>query len=235
MYRLFLVATVLVACAAYAQATNAPNKAPDTHVPAILQADRRLDKLLSIQSDVLPLAQVVPEIHKQLGVDIMVQGDMLRRAVVIRQSNRPAKELLTDLGLMLGGTWVKRQDAFLLLTDDVTAGLVKRWKGRQAIAEGQALIRSLTPGQQRTLADGKNVKFNQLLPVQQRLARVIATEAFLEDPQRFPSSVVTGEGFIISKPEIADPPLLSFNAPVVWGDGRIVTARLGEVYLRDLR
>jgi hypothetical protein len=230
MLKYCLLCTLVVTCAAFSQTRTGAK----TGTRSVFEADSRLDRSLTVRAEVIPLARVVPEIHKQLGVDIMIQGEMLRRTVTIQQAGRPARELLADVGLLLGGTWIKRDDAYLLLTDDVTAGLVKRWNGRQAVRESQALVLSLTRDQLRLLENGQNIKYEQLLPTQQRLVRTIATEAFLENPQRYPSSVVTGEGFLIAKPQVSDPPCLSFLAPTVWEDGRVRGGDMGSVVLRDL-
>jgi hypothetical protein len=166
-----------------------------------LTRDERLSKQLTFPGDTLRLQEVIKAIHAATEVPLMVQGDLLRRPVVLAVKDRSASELLEDLRVLFGGTWVRRDDGYLLVTDEVTAKLVAAYPQETSTQqEEQALARSLNRVQWAALRESGVLPFAALTPAQRRLALTVLRDRYLREPDRYPSSIVVGKGVRLTVP-----------------------------------
>lgn len=187
-------ALTLLVCAVVLPAMAAPKPTP----PADLEKDARLSKKLSLAGEVIPLRQVAQLVNEATGVDVMVQGDLLRRPIVIAAKDRSAAEILSNVALLFGGTWIRRGDAYLLVSDEITANLVASYPSDTSTDRlERAPFASLSQLQAQHLRRGDRIAFDELTPGQKRLINSITRDRFLREPQRYPSSILTGKGIAL--------------------------------------
>jgi hypothetical protein len=229
---------------------SSSNAALTQERPVDLQNDPRLTRKLSLPGDTLRLQQVVKTLGEVTEVDILVQGDLLRRPVAITVKNKTAADILEQLGLLFGGTWLRRGDSYLLVTDEVTARMITAHRADAATdREEQALFRSITPQQLARLREGKTVGYERLTPSQKRLVLTIARDRFLKQPEQYPSSILAGKGvelfrtivattgaggrpvltFSPNDPNLRNPSTIELGVPMIADNGELTQVSLATV------
>jgi hypothetical protein len=145
----------------------------------------------------MSIPNAVSEIHRQTGLNLMVQSEMLKQLLTVAVDGRPVEEVLADLAKAFGGRWEDRGDTLILVTDEVSAGLVGAQRTLDVEAAKAAFVRSLTPAQWAMItAQGdaaRHLYWRDLTSLQQRVLRALLTDLFLSDPSVYSSSVVTGQ------------------------------------------
>jgi hypothetical protein len=166
-----------------------------------LTKDERLSGKISLRGGLLPVHQVVRALGDAAGAFILVQGDLLLRSVQVQVDGKTCAQVMEKLAELFGGVWIRQsesltgEDGYLLLTDEVTAGLVARHpQSLDTRREEEGLFRSLTRSQRELMMSPRCLLFTDLTREQQRLVKVIARNAFLMQPYFYPSSVLRGEG-----------------------------------------
>ncbi len=161
---------------------------------ADLATDPRLQKPVTLEADALDMQLVVRTVHRLTGVPLMVQGDLLRRSVAVRVKDPSCAKLLERLAELFGGEWVARDGGYLLVTEEVRAGIPRAERDPEVGWKAIALFESLTPGEWARLRVSKVVRFQDLVPDHQRLVLLIVRSEYGWHPERFPSSVLIGQG-----------------------------------------
>jgi hypothetical protein len=215
--------------------------APQASSSPDLTKDERLAKKLTLPGDTLPLAQVIKGVHAATGVSLMVQGDLLRRPVAIAVKDKTCAEILENLRVLFGGTWVRRGDSYLLVTDETVAKQMANYpEGTSTVREGQALRRSFTSVQVEALRRNGGVDFQSLSPVQKRLVLTMLRDEYLRDPSRYPSSILTGKDvrltypsappIVLRRPDlppgdvmVLHSPEITIHVPVIQDDGSLAS------------
>src|SRR5437764_14554871 len=96
---------LIAVCAGLALASLAPSSAqtgrarpPEDAARRLLEKDERLAKKLTVETaKAIPIGEAIGEIHRQLGIDLAVQGDLFKRPLVLQVKDRKASDVLVDL------------------------------------------------------------------------------------------------------------------------------------------
>jgi len=160
-----------------------------------LGTDKRLAHRVTISSDTVRLAEVVKLLNSVAKADIYVQAELLRRPVAIAVNHKSVADVMENLAVLFGASWIRRDDAYILVTDEVKLQMVSAPKIQVDTQQvKQAFFRSLTPVQIARLRANVRIPFNRFSPAQRRWALILARERFLAQPQMYPSSILRGKG-----------------------------------------
>jgi hypothetical protein len=192
MFRIHMMLLLSLCALVPGLAASKQERGPD------LQRDARLTKKLKLPGETVRLQQIVQRLSETTEVDLMVQGDLLRRPLAVAVKDKTAAEVMENLAVLFGGTWLRRGDGYLLITDEVTANLVAAYPPERSTEEEErALFTSITPQQLTQMQQRGPLRFERMTPAQQRLVLAITRDRYLKEPHRFPSSIVTGKGLMI--------------------------------------
>jgi hypothetical protein len=186
-------------CACILLTVAAPLQAAQIARSAELRADRRLNKTLTVNGQVVRVPVLLRRVSETAGVDVFVQGDLLKRPVSIATRGKPIADLLDNLAVLFGGTWVKRNDGYVLVTEEVSAKEIGSLAAGDTLAEERAFFSSITPAQVVAVRTVGLIKLAQLTQQQQRLACLIARDRFLRNPEKYSASILKGTGLQVGR------------------------------------
>ncbi len=195
----------------------APRPAP----PLNLAKEPALQERITFRGDVLHLHEAVRALGDTAGVPVAVQGEVLRRRVALAVREKSCAEVMEILASLFGGTWVKKGGAYVLITDEALANLVGAYPetGNTQGLE-QALARSLTVPQLGSLSKNGVLTVDAFNRPQRELVQAIMRDRYLREPDRYPSSVLTGRGVRLTTPPDSAP-VPSISVTVEGEQGRI--------------
>src|SRR6476661_947214 len=101
--------------------------APAPREPAvfpILEKDPRLSRKITLERSPETLGRLLQVVAQQTGVEIAAEGDFLSRKVLFQVKEREAREVLTDIGILAQGLWLKRKGAYLMAQQSAETGFI---------------------------------------------------------------------------------------------------------------
>jgi hypothetical protein len=217
---------LILAWALGAQAAGQEPRSTSDRSP--LLTDRRLAQPVSVESNGGNLPELLGPLGKELGLDLQVQCDLVRRPVVIQVRNQPASKLLANLEALFAGKWVRYKTGLLLVTHASIARMVEEFRDRDRRDEQRAFQKSLTVEQRQVMSGKRGLPWAQLTALQQRALGRLVADCFLRDPVHHPWSMMQG-----SRVTLAQAPSERSGAggyvvlgPTLQADGRVKPERL---------
>jgi hypothetical protein len=192
----------LIWLAATIAATVVPVREKEVSIYPALDKDRRLRAVITMDYPHEKLGQVVAALHKQLGVNLAVEGDLLERTVSLSLKGREGRFVLTDIGILLHGCWIKRGAEDYLLVQNEHDGHLAQIDNPARIHDcSQQLAQSLQQQQWASLYVNKRLHVTQLSVAQRRLFQTALFQRYFEAPERYRRAVLVGnDGGVIYIP-----------------------------------
>jgi len=197
-------------------------------------ADKRLEKRVTLDFAGQPLRKALPELRRQTGVPVQIQGDLLKRAVILQHQDRAGADVLRDVADALNATWVKRGDNYILVEDETTARLSARYREMgETRADMNRLVAALTREQRTALQQRGRLSFDSLPVEQQEIFQSVLIDEFFRKTEAHPGKIVHGMGCELRWVKSAGrlPDSISFCAPMIFPDERTVIAQFHQVWL----
>jgi hypothetical protein len=196
----------------------------------LFESDKRLARTVQLprltRDKSMTVGEVVEELSRQLGVELMVQGPLFRQPVSIEFQGRTGRDILAAIALKLDARWEERKGVYLLKR----MTLLERSLMEQARAEDEprvqrALVDSLSQWQRGQLTEKRRLTFEQLNPQQRQLFLKALQWAAPDFSGQIPSAVMTGQGAEIRLTPIFDGDNPAADRPYSWEVHLVVPMR----------
>jgi hypothetical protein len=188
---------------ALALAAAAPAKEKEFSVYPALDKDARLRAVISADYPNEKLGKVLARLHQQLGVNLAAEGDLIDSRVSLLLKGRQGRAVLTDVGVLLQGYWVKRgPDDYLLVRTEHDARLVLNANGARIYDCARQLVGSLRPPQWAALYRNGRLEVSELSAPQRRLFQMALFQRYFSAPEEYHEDVLVGNrgGVIYAAP-----------------------------------
>jgi hypothetical protein len=177
---LLLALLTAVLCGTTTAAPRGPTIYP------ILERDKRLDKAITLDRPPETLGRLLLHVSKQTGVEIACAGDFLGQTVLFQVKDTDAREVMTQIGILAKGHWLRRKGTYLLIQNgDFDRFIEAGGSVGKQIDAARRLWHGLTPAQRQQLAAGRPLPITQLAASQRYWFTVAFDQEYFMRPQDY--------------------------------------------------